>query len=81
MPGREGGGGIIKNWKQTHIPRVGYWEAAKWVARLRDRKLGDNIIIFKTNMSFGHAGASGRFDYLKEAADDLVFITNIFKVK
>jgi hypothetical protein len=41
----------------------------------------DNIIIFKTNMSFGHAGASGRFDYLKEAADDLVFITNIFKVK
>jgi oligopeptidase B len=62
-------------------PRVGYWEAAKWVARLRDRKLGDNIIIFKTNMSFGHAGASGRFDYLKEAADDLVFITNIFKVK
>ncbi len=62
-------------------PRVGYWEAAKWVARLRDRKLGDNIIIFKTNMSFGHSGASGRFDYLKEAAEDLVFITKIFKVK
>jgi oligopeptidase B len=62
-------------------PRVGYWEAAKWVARLRDRKLGDNIIIFKTNMSFGHSGASGRFDYLKEAAEDLVFITKIFKIK
>ncbi|MBA2629298.1 MAG: S9 family peptidase, partial [Rickettsiaceae bacterium] len=62
-------------------PRVGYWEAAKWVARLRDRKLGDNVIIFKTNMSFGHSGASGRFDYLKEAAEDLVFITKIFKVK
>ncbi len=62
-------------------PRVGYWEAAKWVARLRDRKLGDNVIIFKTNMSFGHSGASGRFDYLKEAAEDLVFITKIFKIK
>jgi len=62
-------------------PRVGYWEAAKWVARLREQKLGDNIIIFKTNMSFGHSGASGRFDYLKEAAEDLVFITKIFKVK
>ncbi len=62
-------------------PRVGYWEAAKWVARLRDRKLGDNIIIFKTNMSFGHSGASGRFDYLKEAAEDLVFITKIFKIE
>ena len=62
-------------------PRVGYWEAAKWVARLRDRKLGDNIIIFKTNMSFGHSGASGRFDYLKEAAEDLVFIAKIFKIK
>ena len=32
-------------------------------------------------MSFGHSGASGRFDYLKEAAEDLVFITKIFKVK
>lgn len=62
-------------------PRVGYWEAAKWVARLRDRKLGDNIIIFKTNMSFGHSGASGRFDYLNEAAEDLVFITKIFKIE
>ena len=60
-------------------PRVGYWEAAKWVARLRDRKLDDNLLLYKTNMSFGHSGASGRFDYLKEAAEDLVFITNVFK--
>ena len=59
-------------------PRVGYWEAAKWVAKIRDYKLDDNIILYKTNMSFGHSGASGRFDYLKEAADDLVFIANIF---
>ena len=60
-------------------PRVGYWEAAKWVARLRDKKLGNNKLYLKTNMDFGHMGASGRFDYLKEAAEDLVFITDIFK--
>ncbi len=59
-------------------PRVGYWEAAKWVARLRNKKIDDNLIIFKTNMDFGHRGASSRFDYLKEAADDIVFILKIF---
>ncbi len=59
-------------------PRVGYWEAAKWVAKIRDRKLDDNLVLYKTNMSFGHSGASGRFDYLKEAAEDLVFIMNVF---
>lgn len=59
-------------------PRVGYWEASKWVAKLRDQKTDNNIIIFKTNMSFGHQGASGRFDYLKEAAEDLVFIFKMF---
>ncbi len=59
-------------------PRVGYWEAAKWVARLRDKKTDNNLIIFKTNMDFGHKGASARFDYLKEAADDIVFILKVF---
>jgi oligopeptidase B len=59
-------------------PRVGYWEAAKWVARIRDKKTDNNLIIFKTNMDFGHKGASSRFDYLKEAADDIVFILKIF---
>ncbi|PCJ29193.1 MAG: S9 family peptidase [Rickettsiales bacterium] len=60
-------------------PRVGYWEGAKWAARLRDRKVGNSLVFSKTNMSFGHSGASGRFDYLKEAADDLVFILEMFK--
>lgn len=55
-------------------PRVGYWEPAKWVARLRKIKLDDNVIIFKTNMDSGHQGASGRFDYLQEIADDYVFM-------
>ena len=64
-------------------PRVGYWEAAKWVAKIRANKKNNdtNIVIFKTNMDAGHAGGSGRFDYLQEVADDLVFIFKIFKKK
>ena len=60
-------------------PRVGYWEAAKWVAKLREMRKDNNTLIFKTNMNFGHAGASGRFDYLLEIAEDLVFIIDQFK--
>jgi len=59
-------------------PRVGYWEAAKWVAVLRDKKIDNNFILCKINMDFGHKGASGRFDYLKETAEELAFVMKIF---
>jgi oligopeptidase B len=62
-------------------PRVGYFEAAKWVAKIRNRKTDDNLIIFKTNMDSGHKGSSGRFEYLKEIADDYVFLMNIFEIE
>jgi oligopeptidase B len=49
-------------------PRVTYWEPAKWAARLRKRKRGDNPVLFRINMDSGHAGASGRFSRLEEIA-------------
>jgi oligopeptidase B len=55
-------------------PRVSYWEAAKWVAKLRAAKLDDNVLILRTNMGAGHAGASGRYDAWKETAFRYAFI-------
>ncbi len=59
-------------------PRVTYWEPAKWVAKLRNLKTDQNILLLKMNMKAGHAGASGRFDYLKEIALMYAFIVKAF---
>lgn len=55
-------------------PRVGYWEPAKWVARLRALKTDNNVLVLKTNMGAGHFGASGRFNQLKESAECYAFV-------
>lgn len=55
-------------------PRVTYWEPAKWVAKLRELKTDDNELILKTNMGAGHGGKSGRFESLKETAEEFAFI-------
>ena len=51
-----------------HDSQVQYFEPAKWVAKLRDMKTDKNILLLKTDMDYGHGGASGRFDYLKDLA-------------
>ena len=55
-------------------PRVTYWEPAKWVAKLRELKTDDNLLVMKTNMGAGHGGQSGRWNSLKETAEVFAFI-------
>ncbi|MCX7676922.1 MAG: S9 family peptidase [Alteraurantiacibacter sp.] len=55
-------------------PRVTYWEPAKWVAKLRATKTDDNVLLLKTNMGAGHGGRSGRFESLREDAEEYAFI-------
>jgi len=54
--------------------QVMYWEPAKYVAKLRTLKTDDNSLLLHTNMTAGHGGASGRYDYLKEIAMDYAFL-------
>ena len=60
-----------------HDSQVQYWEPAKWVAKLREMKQGDDILLLHTNMDAGHGGASGRFEALKEVAMDYAFILDM----
>ncbi|MEM7457374.1 MAG: S9 family peptidase [Planctomycetota bacterium] len=60
-----------------HDSQVQYWEPAKWVARLREMKTDENLLLLKTNMSAGHGGASGRFDRYREIAFRHAFLLNL----
>jgi oligopeptidase B len=55
-------------------PRVGYWEPAKWVAKLRDMRTDDNALLLKTHMGAGHGGRSGRYGRLEDRALMYAFI-------
>ena len=57
-----------------HDSQVQYWEPAKWIAKLRELKTDNHLLLLKTNMKTGHGGASGRFEYLKEIALDYAFL-------
>ena len=60
-----------------HDSQVQYWEPAKWVAMLRDKKLDSNLLFLHTNMKAGHGGASGRYRYLKELAYKYTYLLQL----
>jgi oligopeptidase B len=62
-------------------PRVAYWEPVKFAAKLRELKTNDNLIVLYTNYDSGHAGASGRYDFLKEVAQDYAFLIDKLNVR
>lgn len=64
-----------------HDSQVQYWEPAKWVAKLRDMKTDDNLLLMHTNMDFGHGGASGRFERYKDIALEYAFMFKLLGIK
>jgi len=64
-----------------HDSQVQYWEPAKWAAKLREKKTNDNLVLLRTNMDTGHGGASGRFSYYKETAQDYMFLFKLAGIK
>ena len=60
-----------------HDSQVQYWEPAKWVAKLRELKTDNNSLLFYTDMSSGHSGASGRYESLKEIAREYAFLFDL----
>ncbi|WP_237586987.1 S9 family peptidase [Pontibacter russatus] len=62
-----------------HDSQVQYWEPAKWVAKLREMKTDDNMLLLHTNMEAGHGGASGRFERYKETALQYAFLLNLLE--
>ncbi|WP_122314640.1 S9 family peptidase [Pseudomonas cichorii] len=60
--------------------RVQYWEAAKWVARLRDTRTDDNLLLLKTELGAGHGGMSGRYQGLRDVALEYGFIFKVLQL-
>jgi oligopeptidase B len=60
-----------------HDSQVQYFEPAKWVAKIRAAKTNNNLLLLHTNMDYGHGGASGRFDYLKDVALNYAFLFSL----
>jgi len=60
-----------------HDSQVQYWEPAKWVAKLREMKTDDNLLLLYCNMDTGHGGASGRFERLRETAMEYTFLLHL----
>ena len=61
--------------------QVQYWEPAKYVAKMREMKTDQNLLLFWCNMDAGHGGKSGRFEALKEVALEYVFMFDLLGIK
>ncbi|MEC8324501.1 MAG: S9 family peptidase [Pseudomonadota bacterium] len=62
-----------------HDSQVQYFEPMKWVAKLREYKTNDNLLLFKTDMEAGHGGASGRFKRINDTALEYAFFIDLLK--
>ena len=60
--------------------RVQYWEAAKWVAKLRRDKTDDNLLLLKTDLGAGHGGMSGRYQGIKDVALEYAFLFRVLGI-
>jgi oligopeptidase B len=60
--------------------RVQYWEAAKWVAKLRATKTDPNLLLLKTELGAGHGGMSGRYQGLRDVALEYAFVFKVLKL-
>ncbi|AMZ72090.1 MULTISPECIES: S9 family peptidase [Pseudomonas] len=60
--------------------RVQYWEAAKWVAKLRATKTDDHPLLLKTELGAGHGGMSGRYQGLRDVALEYAFVLKVLGV-
>ena len=60
-----------------HDSQVQYWEPAKWVAKLRELKTDNNMLLFQTEMEAGHGGASGRYTRIRSTALQYAFMLNL----
>lgn len=59
-------------------PRVGYWEPAKYLAKLKELKIDNNPCHLKTNMVAGHFGKTSRYEAYKEYAEQYGFVLKTF---
>ncbi len=60
-----------------HDSQVQYWDPAKWVARLRERRSNDNLLLLHTDLAAGHSGKTGRYQGMEDIALEYAFYLDL----